>query len=131
MTSKASVLVEINSILNVVLNFSSNSAHSEYFEMIRRLYSKLNTLVLTSIVFQEFNDVFQRFSFSFKWDRIQSSTIHIKSWSMNECEKTFLIIFILLRDWLKFHHLKKKIFMNCNENFSCSIEKTQWLMLIL
>ena len=66
MTLKASALADINSILNVVLNFSSNSAHSEYFELICRLYSKLDTLVLISIVFQEFNDVFQRFSFSFE-----------------------------------------------------------------
>jgi hypothetical protein len=104
---KFSVFENITSTLNVTMSFSSDSVHNEYYELIKRLYSIMKKNILTSQIFQQFNDVLQRFSFFFEWKRIQSSTIHMNSWSMSECVKISIIISMMLRCWLKIHHIRK------------------------
>jgi hypothetical protein len=67
---KSSVFENITSILNVTVSFSSNSAHNEYYELIKRLYSIMKNNILISQTFRQFNDVLQRFSFFSEWKRI-------------------------------------------------------------
>jgi hypothetical protein len=67
----------------------------------------LEKSILISKEFEQFNDVFQSFSFSFEWDRIQFSAIYMSSWSMSKCAKISVIIFVLLRCWLRSFHIWK------------------------
>ncbi len=105
--AKSSIFEKIISTLDIIISFSFNFAHNEYYELMKRLYSMLEKNILTSKEFEQFNDVFQNFSFSFEWDRIQFSAIHMSSWSMNECAKISIIIFVLLRCWLRSFHIRK------------------------
>jgi hypothetical protein len=107
LVAKLSIFEKIISTLNIIMSFSFDFAHSEYYELIRRLYSRLEKSILISREFEQFNDVFQNFSFSFEWNRIQFSAIHMSSWSMNECAKTSVIISVLLRCWLRSFHIRK------------------------
>ncbi len=77
--AKSSIFEKIISTLNIIMSFSFDLVHNEYYELIRRLYSMLEKSILTSKKFEQFNDVFQSFSFSFEWDRIQFSAIHMSS----------------------------------------------------
>jgi hypothetical protein len=74
--------------------------------------------ILTLKEFEQFNDVFQSFSFSFEWDRIQFSAIHMSSWSMSECAKISIIIFVLLRCWLRSFHIRKVFETDLLKEFS-------------
>ncbi len=105
--AKSSIFEKIISTLDIIMSFSFDFVHSEYYELIRRLYSMLEKSILTSRKFEQFNDVFQNFSFSSEWDRIQFSAIHMSSWSMSECAKISIIIFVLLRCWLRSFHIRK------------------------
>jgi hypothetical protein len=49
---ESSVFENITSALNVTVSFSSDSVHSEYYELIRRLYSIMRKNILTSQTFQ-------------------------------------------------------------------------------
>jgi hypothetical protein len=64
--AKSSIFEKIISTLDIIMSFSLDSAHNEYYELIRRLYSMLEKSILTSREFEQFNDVFQNFSFSFE-----------------------------------------------------------------
>jgi hypothetical protein len=64
--AKSSIFEKIISTLDIIMSFSFDSVHSEYYELIRRLYSMLEKSILISREFEQFNDVFQSFSFSFE-----------------------------------------------------------------
>jgi hypothetical protein len=100
------------------MSFSFNFVHNEYYELIKRLYSTLEKIILISRKFKQFNDVFQNFSFSFEWDRIQSSAIHMSSWSMNKCAKISIVISVLLRCWLRSFHIRKIFEIDLLREFS-------------
>ena len=103
--SKFSILHIITFVLNIIMGCLPDPAHSEYYGIIRILYFFLYTKIFTVIVLTKFIKIFHRFFFSFEWGRIQSSTIHMKSWNMNECDRASIIISIMLRCWLQNHHL--------------------------
>jgi hypothetical protein len=64
--AKSSIFEKIISTLDIIMSFSLDSVHSEYYELIRQLYSMLEKSILISKEFEQFNDVFQSFSFSFE-----------------------------------------------------------------
>jgi hypothetical protein len=78
----------------------------------------LEKSILISKEFEQFNDVFQSFSFSFEWDRIQFSAIHMSSWNMSECAKTSVIISVLLRCSLRSFHIRKVFETDLLKEFS-------------
>lgn len=55
---KSFFLISIIFVLNTILNYSSNSAHSEYYKMMRHLYSVIEKNILIIKTFEKFNNVF-------------------------------------------------------------------------
>ena len=53
------VFRNIISALNTVLNYSFDSAHNEYFEIVRKFFFIIDTLMLINRTFLKFNDIFQ------------------------------------------------------------------------
>lgn len=103
--SENSVLKKLTFVLNLIMNCSSNSTHSEYYDIIRKIYFLLHNQILILKISHEFTRAFHDFSFFFDWKRIQFFVIHMNSWSMSECDRVSMIISIMLRDWLRNHHL--------------------------
>jgi hypothetical protein len=64
--AKSSIFEKIISTLDIIMNFSFDFVHNEYYELIRRLYSMLEKSILILEEFEQFNDVFQNFLFSFE-----------------------------------------------------------------
>jgi DNA-binding ferritin-like protein (Dps family) len=62
--AKSSIFEKIISTLNIIMSFFLDFVHSEYYELIKQLYSMLEKNILISTKFEQFNDVFQSFSFS-------------------------------------------------------------------
>lgn len=62
-----SALSELNPALDTVLSYPPDPAHSDYYGMIRRLYTIIGKHILTPRVFIESNTNFQRFSFPSGW----------------------------------------------------------------
>jgi hypothetical protein len=115
------------------MSCSSNFAHSEYYELIRKIYSLLYIKILTIRAATEFITLFHDFSFSFKWARIQSSAVHMNSWSMSECDRISIVISIMLRCWLKEHHLRETFknrlnvtFLNFRQRFNSKKDITMY-----
>ena len=57
---------------------------------------------------KKFSKLFRKFSLIFDWERIQSSTTHMKFWIMFEYARIFVMIFLLLYIWFfKISHIRK------------------------
>ena len=108
--SEASALQRLISSLNLIMICSSDSAHSEYYGLVRRFYFIFFNDIFILKAVDEFISIFQQFFFSSNWNRIQSSAVHMKSWILNECDKTFVIIFIIFHCWFKLHHMRPAYF---------------------
>lgn len=93
--------------LDLVLDCLPDPAHSEFYGLVRKLYPLLNSKILTKRAAAEFATVFYWFAFSPGLDRIQFPTVHMQSWSMSECGRASIIVPMLLRVWLKTHHLRQ------------------------
>jgi predicted small metal-binding protein len=100
-------LKKLISTFDLIMSCSSDSTHNEYYDFVRRLCFILYFKIFITRATDEFIAIFQLFSFSSDWDRIQSSVVHIKSWSMNKCARAFVIISMLLRCWLQSHHVRQ------------------------
>lgn len=103
---ECSVLQTMLPALDIVMSFPPDPAHSEYFGLIRNLYPLLLTKILTAKAVKEFAVVFNDFSFPQGWGRIQSPTVHMKSWSISECGRASIVVPIMLRCWLRGHHVR-------------------------
>ena len=104
-----STLQFLISILNIIVNRFENSTHNEFVDIVRKIISIFDKWIFISKVFELFIQRFRFFSFFFDWNRIQSFQTHLKSWFMNECAKTSIIIFVFLRCWsFQNSHIKSK-----------------------
>jgi hypothetical protein len=68
--SESFAFQKLISILNLIMSCSSDFLHSEYFEIICKLFSFLYIKIFIIRVFVEFIKKCHDFSFSFDWDRI-------------------------------------------------------------
>ncbi len=64
--SQSSSLQNLTSALDLIMSCSSNFAHSEYYELIRKVYSLLYIKIFTIRAATEFITLFHDFSFSFE-----------------------------------------------------------------
>lgn len=101
-----SILKKLIFALNFFMNCFSDFVHSECYDVMRKIYSLLYSQILTLKTFNEFIRVFYHFSFSFDWERIQFFAIHMNSWSMNEYNRVLIVVSIMLRCWLRNHHIR-------------------------
>ena len=108
--SKTSALQWLISNLNLIMICSSDSAHNEYYDSMWKLYFIFFNNIFILKVVDEFISIFQQFFFPSNWNHIQSSAIHMKSWILNECDKTSVIILIIFRCWFKLHHMRSAYF---------------------
>ena len=108
--SEISALQRLILNLNLIMICSSNFIHSEYYDLMWKLYFIFFNDIFILKTVDEFISIFQQFLFSPNWDRIQSPTIHMKSWILNECDKAFVIISIIFCCWFKLHHMRPAYF---------------------
>lgn len=80
-------------------------AHSEYYGLVQKLYPLFNSKILTKHAAAEFAIVVHSFVFPPGWSQIQSPATHMLSWNMSKCGHASIIVPMLLRCWLKNHHI--------------------------
>ena len=95
------------STFDFMMSCSSDFAHSEYYELVRKFFLIIYFKIFTIRVAKKFIKQFQFFSFSSNWERKQFSTTHMIFWSMNKCERVSIVISIFFRCWLKLHHVRQ------------------------
>ena len=109
--SKHSLKLEIPALqsltpsLDLIMGCSPDLAHSEYYGLVQKLYPLFNSKILTKHAAAEFAIVVHSFVFPPGWGQIQSPATHMLSWNMSKYGHTSIIVPILLRCWLKNHHI--------------------------
>ena len=97
MTFEFSTLQLFTFVLNIIVNKSSDSAHNEFVDIVKRIMSVLCKWIFIFKVLNIFSERFRIFKFSSNWNFIQFVETYMKFWFMNECARAFVIIFVLLR----------------------------------
>ncbi len=103
---QSSPLQNLTPALDLIMGCPPDPAHSEYYGLVRKVYPLLYTKILTTRAATEFTTLFHDFPFPSGWARIQSPAVHMGSWSMSECGRASIVIPIMLRCWLRGHHLR-------------------------
>lgn len=93
-------------VLNLILIRFLNSAHAKYDEMIKQLHDFFMKTMLHERSWQAYIAQLQAFSSSTEWNHLQSSLHHLRSYTLFDHARWFIIISSLLRCWLREEHIQ-------------------------
>ena len=113
-----SLIEKLSFALDFVLSRFSNSIHSKYEDMIKLLHVFLVKAILHDNKSRHlYTNQLQRFSFSFEWNRLQSSFYHLESYTLSEHARWFIIASSLLRIWLREKHISSFFLSKMQKEF--------------
>ena len=92
-----SVITRLCSILNLMRTKVYDVSHSEWRDLDQLLHNFLITSILNKREIREYEKVFQSFSYSSSWFKIQSSVLYIMFWSLFEARRVFILLSLILR----------------------------------
>lgn len=101
-----SSLFKISSVLDIILIWSSDSAHSKYADLCKLLHQLLIEIILTSLASKFYAIILCIWSFTSEFERIQFSLHYLKSYSLSEHARWIVIVSELLRCWLEKKHVQ-------------------------
>ena len=99
-------LVQISPALDLILSRPAEPAHSEYGGISTPSHDTLIQAFLTKPASKEYNTHLRTFPFPPTWARLQSPLHHLKSYSLSDHARWSIIVPVLLRQWLKPHHVQ-------------------------
>jgi len=106
MSVEAPPLLVLSPTLNIVLSWSTNTAHSEYAGIIKLIHLLLINAILTPTAQVAYTTLLKRFSFSPGWACLQSPAFHLSSYHLQEHARWFVIVPCLLQVWLQDSYIK-------------------------
>ena len=116
------------SSFKLIHNKLKNFAHNKFYEIVRKIMSILTQYILTTKILTKFFERFRTFFF-FDWSRIQIIEIYMKFWTMSECARVFVIIFVFFRCWfLKNAHIKINYRNNLLEKMKFQWRFHEWIV---
>lgn len=99
-------LLTISPALDIIHSRPSNPAHSEYGGITKQLHELLMNEILTTKSQQEYANRLRNFCYPSNWGRLQSPMHHLGSYSLQEHTRWSVISPVLLRVWLRAHHVR-------------------------
>ena len=108
---KAPFIARLCSTLDLIQIRTYDASHSKWRDLERILHSFLVINILSKRDSTKYSKVFQNFSYSFGWFRIQSSTFYIMFWSLFETERASILLSLILRihatmSWFRLDYLQ-------------------------
>ena len=109
--SKTSVIARLCSALNLIQTRTYDASHSEWRSLKRILHSFLITSMLSKKDNTQYLKIFQNFSYSLDWSRIQSFMFYIDSWSLSKADRISILLSLILRShvtmrWFRLSYLQ-------------------------
>ena len=108
---KASLIARLCSAFDLIQIRIYDAFHSKWRDFERILHSFLVINMLSKRDNTKYLKIFQNFSYSFDWFRIQNSTFYIMFWSLFEIERASILLSLILRthatmSWFRLDYLQ-------------------------
>ena len=101
-----STLIQLFSALDIIVTRSSDFAHSEYDDLCKQFHHLLLNVILTTATTQTYAIAIRHWFFASEFARLHFSIHHLKNYSLSKHARWIVIVFALLRCWLKNRHFQ-------------------------